>query len=80
MNEWNLCSDEVQHEPKLISSESENNYLYVFKDNRNGKADFSLIEGNHWETENEYTIWVYYHPVGAQFDHLIAVQDLNTIH
>jgi hypothetical protein len=56
------------------------NYLYVFKDNRTNKFDESLVEGNHWETENEYTVWVYYHPTGTQYDRLIAVQDFNTIH
>lgn len=56
------------------------NYLYIIKDNRTGKTDESFIEGNHWETENEYTIWVYYHPYGEQYDRLIAAQDLNTIH
>jgi hypothetical protein len=83
LNDSSLMNYNLQrrgYEKTLFVKQGYYNYLYVFKDNRNGKADFSLIEGNHWETENEYTIWVYYHPVGAQFDHLIAVQDLNTIH
>jgi hypothetical protein len=56
------------------------NYLYVFKDNLTGRPDETLIEGSHWETENEYTIWIYYCPSGSQYDRLIAVQDLNTVH
>jgi len=56
------------------------NYLYVFRDNKTKRSDLSLIEGNHWETENEYTILVYYHENGGQYDRLIAVQDLNSIH
>lgn len=68
------------YEKTLFVKQGYYNYLYVIKDNRTGRADESLIEGNHWETENEYTIWVYYHPYGEQYDRLIAVQDLNTIH
>jgi hypothetical protein len=68
------------YEKTLFVKQGYYNYLYVFKDNKTGKSDESLIEGNHWETENEYTIWVYYHPAGIQYDRLIAVQDLNTIH
>ncbi|MCX6248598.1 MAG: DUF5103 domain-containing protein [Bacteroidetes bacterium] len=66
------------YEKTLFLKQGYYNYIYVIKDNRTGRADESLIEGNHWETENEYTIWVYYHPTGALFDHLIATQDLNT--
>ncbi len=68
------------YEKTLFVKQGYYNYLYSIKDNKTGKADESLIEGNHWETENEYTIWVYYHPTGAQYDRLIATQDLNTIH
>ena len=68
------------YEKTLFVKQGYYNYLYVFKDNKTGRADESLIEGNHWETENEYTIWVYFHPSGTQYDRLIAVQDLNTIH
>ena len=66
------------YEKTLLVKQGYYNYIYVIKDNRTGKTDESLIEGNHWETENAYTIWVFYHPAGDQYDHLIAVQDLNS--
>jgi hypothetical protein len=31
------------------------------------------IEGDHYETPNEYDISVYYRPVGARYDRLIGV-------
>jgi hypothetical protein len=64
----------------LLLKQGYYNYLYVVKPDKSIRADESIIEGNHWETENEYTIRVYYHPMGAQYDRLISVQDLNTIH
>lgn len=33
------------------------------------------IEGSYWETENEYQIFVYYRPVGAQYDAMIAYEE-----
>ena len=65
------------YEKTLFVKQGYYNYIYVVRDNKTGRTDESLIEGNHWETENEYTIWVYYHPAGAQYDRLVAVQDLN---
>ena len=68
------------YEKTLFVKQGYYNYLYLVKDSKTGKSDESFIEGNHWETENEYSIWVYYHPAGAQFDRFIALQDLNTVH
>ncbi len=67
------------YEKKLLLKQGYYNYLYVVKDIRSGKADESLIEGNHWETENEYTVWVYFHETGGLYDRLIAVQNINSI-
>lgn len=34
-------------------------------------------EGSHWQTENEYTIEVYYHPFGARYDQLVGLQRIK---
>jgi hypothetical protein len=39
--------------------------------------DFNETEGDHWETENAYSIFVYYRPPGARHDHLIG---FTTVH
>lgn len=50
------------------------NYQYLFV-KKNGKVgQVELMEGNHWETENEYTVYVYYRPDGAIADKLIGVK------
>jgi len=68
------------YEKRLLLKQGYYNYIYVFKDNKTGIADAGLIEGNHWETENVYTVWVYYHETGGMYDRLIAVQNLRTLH
>ena len=32
------------------------------------------LEGSHWQTENEYMVWVYYRPFGARYDRLVAAE------
>ena len=34
---------------------------------------FGGIEGNYYQTQNEYSIYVYYRPMGARYDRLIGV-------
>ena len=33
---------------------------------------FVAREGSHWQTDNEYTVWVYYRPFGARYDRLVG--------
>ena len=45
-------------------------YMYYVM-GRNGITSLPL-EGSHWQTENEYSIWVYYRPFGARYDRLVG--------
>lgn len=46
------------------------NYMYVVD------GDPSAIEGNFYEAENEYDLYVYYRPNGARYDRLLGVSIL----
>ncbi|MDT0556516.1 DUF5103 domain-containing protein [Patiriisocius hiemis] len=48
------------------------NYKYVLVD-RDGSIDQGAISGNFWQTENEYTVLVYYRDLGARFDRIIGM-------
>jgi hypothetical protein len=54
------------------------NYEYVFLKDGTNKADETFIEGNHFETDNEYTIYVYNRPIGSRYDHLVGVRKFNS--
>ena len=71
---------EKRYTKRLFLKQGYYNYLYIVKDGKTNRPDLSLIEGNHWETENEYTVWVYFHENGDLYDRLIAVQDFSSIH
>lgn len=48
-------------------------YNYQYLTQTGNAFSTGLIEGNFYQTENEYSVWVYYRPVGQRFDNLIAV-------
>jgi len=54
------------------------NYQYVFVEDGETKPSFKQTEGNFFETENEYTITVYYRPIGARYDRLIGHKTINS--
>ncbi|MFT4673127.1 MAG: hypothetical protein ACJAYD_000539 [Patiriisocius sp.] len=47
------------------------NYKYVMVA-RDGTVEQGPISGNFWQTENEYTVLVYYRAPGARFDRLLG--------
>ena len=54
------------------------NYQYLFMEDDDAKPSFKHTEGNFFETENEYTITVYYRPVGARYDRLIGFKNFSS--
>ena len=48
------------------------NYQYVFVGDDNDWADGSETEGNFYQTENEYSVYVYHRPFGERYDHLVG--------
>jgi hypothetical protein len=47
-------------------------YMYYVVSPANG-ATVLPLEGSHWQTENEYAVWVYHRPFGARYDRLVGV-------
>ncbi len=48
-------------------------YQYLFKPKGQPAATTFRTEGSHWQTQNEYHIYVYYRPFGARYDQLIGL-------
>ena len=48
------------------------NYSYALVDKETKKVDFSDTEGNWFETDNAYSILIYYRPIGARYDRVIG--------
>ncbi|MEM7104531.1 MAG: DUF5103 domain-containing protein [Bacteroidota bacterium] len=54
------------------------NYQYVYLQDGAEVVDFELIEGNWWETDDDYHILVYYRPFGERYDRLVGISYLNS--
>lgn len=54
------------------------NYQFAYLQDGADKVDFELIEGNWWETDNDYHILVYYRPFGERYDQLVSMAYLNS--
>ncbi len=61
----------------LILKQGYYNYMYVTKDSKSGVLSTALIEGNFFQTENEYAAYVYYKPHGGRYDRLIGFQRIQ---
>lgn len=53
------------------------NYKYVLV-NRDGSIDDGAISGDFWQTENDYTVVVYYRDLGARYDRIIGMGRANS--
>ena len=52
-------------------------YTYLLED-ENGVDNTNPLEGNYWETENNYTVLVYYKSFSDRTDQLISVGEINS--
>lgn len=86
LTNWQMGeTNEMQYNPvtrkyelDLLLKQGFYNYIYVTRQGDQPNGSTTLIEGNHWETENEYTILVYLRELGGLYDRLIAVKDVNS--
>ena len=54
------------------------NYVYCFvKDGSKNTGDISVVEGSHYETENDYTILVYHRELNDNYDRLVGYANMG---
>ena len=66
------------YQASMLLKQGYYNYMYMYLEDGEDRPDISMVEGNHSETENEYTILVYHRRQGTFFDRLIGMKHLNT--
>ena len=78
-DEWKLKYNPSsgRHERKAFLKQGYYNYTYVAVDQHNPEQQ-SQLEGNYWETENSYTILVYYKSFTDRNDRLIGCSTINS--
>ncbi len=53
-------------------------YIYAALPKGKSEPDFEVTEGNWHETENNYTILIYYRPFGSRYDQLIGFRSFSS--
>ncbi|MBC8173669.1 MAG: DUF5103 domain-containing protein [Chitinophagales bacterium] len=71
--------DRQMYEVVLYLKQGYYNYLYIFMDKFKPFFDLSYAEGNYFETENGYSVFIYQHVYDRDYDRLIGVQQFNSI-
>ncbi len=89
MNKYNLNDSAAMtydatkgvYETSLYLKQGYYTYTYMTKDSRyaNSIAQTEQTDGNYWETENDYTILVYYRSLSGRHDELIGVSTVNSL-
>jgi hypothetical protein len=69
------------YEKTLYLKQGYYSYTYVTKDaaNRNSVASVEQTDGNYWETENDYTVLIYYRSLSGRHDELIGISNINSL-
>jgi hypothetical protein len=69
------------YERSLFLKQGYYDYSYVTIDpgDPRRRAGFDFTEGNYWESENEYTILVYYRGLAERYDELIGITRVNSL-
>lgn len=62
-----------RYEKSVLLKQGSYNYQYLFVPDGEPAGRTAPIEGDFFQTENEYGIYVYFRPMGARYDRLIGV-------
>ena len=61
----------------LLLKQGGYNYQYWFVPKGTTKASPERIDGNHWETKNQYTVYVYHRAWGERYDRLVGMKNME---
>lgn len=65
------------YETKRLFKQGFYNYKYILL-NKDGSVNDGIISGNFDETENQYTVLVYYRELGARYDRIVGAGSANS--
>ncbi len=84
---WDTLSTfKMKYNPKTLTYEARAllkqgyyNYQIGYYEPETKKFDMTPAEGNWYETENQYTVLVYYHPFTGRYDQLVGATTIRTM-
>ena len=78
-NKMNYNFNKRAYELNLLLKQGYYNYQIAYVSKDNNKIDLSFAEGNHYETENDYLVLVYYKSAIGRYERLIGYQKANSL-
>ena len=83
LNDWQLNSNNKMsydsryrmYTASMFLKQGYYNYQYAVLAHGEKKADVTLIEGDNWETQNYYKVYVYYRNIVPEYDRLIGYHE-----
>ena len=78
-NKMTYNYEKRQYELMLLLKQGYYNYQYTIIDPEMGFIDNTYMEGSHFETENDYIIYVYKYDWRLNYDQLIGVKIVNSL-
>lgn len=86
LNEWHLNEKSLMrydrqlrtYHGQIYLKQGFYDYMYVVLPKGKKEGDVTLIEGDHWETRNDYTIYVYYREIVPEYDRLVGYLNVDS--
>ncbi len=63
---------------RLFLKQGYYDYLYAVVPKGSSEGDVTIIEGDHWETNNQYSVFVYYREKVPEYDRLVGYMQFNS--
>lgn len=76
--EMDYVAEKGVYEKEILLKQGYYSYTYLTRENNKAKPIVEDTEGNYWETENDYTVLVYYRDLSGRHDQLVAVRSINS--
>jgi len=71
----------LQYETELMLKQGYYNYMYAFQPDADaGSQNFTFeeVEGNWFEANNDYNVYIYYRPFGQRYDQLVGYRSFSS--
>ena len=78
-NKMTYDYDLQQYTAQLYLKQGYYNYLYMYKGIGSSKGELIYTEGNHFESENDYQLFIYQHMYDRDYDRIVGCSIFNSI-
>ena len=77
-NQLHYDNDDQMYRANILLKQGYYDYLYATINDKN-EIGYQFTEGDSFETENDYTLLVYYSKVGERYDQLVGINMVNSV-